>query len=130
VAKSVNKVILLGNLGKDPESKNSAGGTLRTMVSIATTERVKKGDKWEDTTEWHSVVMFGRLAEIARDYLRKGSKVFIEGRLKTHKWEGDDQQTHWRTDIIATEISLIDGNRGDARPPAAPEDSYESESPF
>lgn len=128
MSKSVNKVILLGNVGQPPESKNSPGGTLRTTVSIATNERVKRADKWEDYTEWHRVVLFGRLAEIARDYLRKGSKVFIEGRLRTYKWEDETQQTRWSTNIIAEELTLLDAR--DSRQPQPPDEDMESAVPF
>lgn len=128
MSKSVNKVILLGNVGQPPESKNLQNGTLRTMVSIATNERVKKGDAWEDHTEWHRVVFFGRLAELARDYLRKGSKVYLEGKLRTYKWEDDTQQTRWSTNIIAEEITLLDSR--DTRQPQAPDEAMESGVPF
>ena len=124
MSKSVNKVILLGNVGQAPES-TSKSGTLRTMVSLATNERVKKGDNWEDHTEWHRVVLFRRLAEIARDYVRKGSKVLIEGRLRTYKYEDEHQQTRWVTNIIAVDLVLLDGK--DNRQPDPPTESYEGE---
>lgn len=122
MSKSVNSVTLLGNVGQPPESKTSQNGTLRTTASIATNERKRVGDKWEDHTEWHSVIFFGRLAEIARDYLRKGSKVYVEGRLRTISWEDEHQQKRWRTNIVAEELVLLDGK--DGRQDAVPDEAY------
>lgn len=124
MSKSVNSVTLLGNVGQAPESKVSQNGTPRTTVSIATNERrkVPNSDKWEDHTEWHSVILFGRLAEIARDYLRKGSKVYISGRLRTISWEDDTQQKRWRTNIVANELILLDGKDNAAA--QVPEEAY------
>jgi single-strand DNA-binding protein len=119
--KSVNKVILLGNVGQPPEVKQGSG-TLRATISIATNEKVKRGDKWEDHVEWHRIVLFCRLAEIARDYLRKGSKVFIEGKLRTFHWVDDAQVTRYSTNIVATELTLLDSH--DSRQPQPPEESY------
>ena len=120
--KSVNKVILLGNVGQAPEVKDNPGGTLRAAVSIATNERKKVGEKYEDHTEWHSVIFFGRLAVIARDYLRKGSKVYISGRLRTISWEDDTQQKRWKTNIVAEELVLLDGK--DSSPAKVPDEAY------
>jgi single-strand DNA-binding protein len=124
MSKSVNSVTLLGNVGQPPESKQSQNGTLRTTVSIATNERKKvpNTDKWEDHTEWHSVIFFGRLAEIARDYIRKGSKVYISGRLRTITWEDDTQQKRWKTNIVAEELVLLDGK--DSTPAKVPDEAY------
>ncbi len=124
MSKSVNSVTLLGNVGQPPESKASQNGTQRTTVSIATNERKKvpNSDKWEDHTEWHSVIFFGRLAEIARDYLRKGSKVYISGRLHTISWEDDTQQKRWKTNIVAEELVLLDSK--DAGPAKVPDEAY------
>ena len=119
--KSVNKVILLGNVGQAPEVKDNPGGTLRAAVSIATNVRVKKGDKWEDKTEWHRVVLFGRLAEVARDYLRKGSKVYVEGKLRTYKWD-DNGTTRYSTNITVTDLNLLDSH--DSRQPQPPDEAY------
>lgn len=118
MAKSVNKVLLLGNIGQPPEVKQNTSGTLRTTVSLATNERRKVGDKWEDFTEWHRVVFFGRLAEIVRDYTRKGSKVFIEGKLRTHKWD-DNGTTRYSTNIVADDVTLLDKHERD---PGAPDE--------
>jgi single-strand DNA-binding protein len=125
MSKSVNSVTLLGNVGQPPESKKTQSGTLRTTASIATNERKKVGEKYEDHTEWHSVIFFGRLAEIACDYLRKGSKVYISGRLRTISWEDDHQQKRWRTNIVAEELVLLDGR--DDRRSAPPDEAYSEE---
>ncbi len=124
MSKSVNAVTLLGNIGQAPESKQSLNGTLRTTVSLATNERKKvpNSDKWEDHTEWHAVIFFGRLAEIARDYLRKGSKVYVSGRLRTISWEDDTQQKRWRTNIVAEELILLDGKEAIAS--KVPDEAY------
>jgi single-strand DNA-binding protein len=114
MAKSVNKVILIGNLGKDPEVKYTPQGTPVAKVTLATNERFKdKSGNWQDRTEWHNVVLWQRLAEIAGEYLKKGSKVYIEGRLQTHSW--DDKQTNqkkYMTEVIANELVLL-GGRGE-----------------
>ena len=111
MAKSVNKVILLGNLGKDPEMKSTPSGFNVARFSIATTDRVKDKDgNWQDRTEWHNVVAFQRTAEIASQYLKKGNKVYIEGRLHTDSW--DDKETgqkKYKTEIIINDLVLIGG---------------------
>jgi single-strand DNA-binding protein len=113
--KSVNKVILVGNLGKDPEVKYTPSGTPVAKLTLATNERYKdKGGEWQDRTEWHNVVLWQRLAEIAGEYLKKGSKVYIEGRLQTRSWE--DKQTNqkrYMTEIVANDLVLL-GGRGEA----------------
>lgn len=127
--KSVNKVILLGNIGQPPETKTLKNGTLLTTASVATNDRFKQGDEWKDRTEWHSVLFYGRLAEIARDYLRKGSKVYVEGRIRTDSWEDKDTgRKQWRTHVVATELTLLDSR--DNRPPEKPEESLSEEPPF
>ena len=109
--KSVNKVILLGNLGKDPEVKFTPSGTAVAKFSVATSSRYKdKSEQWQEQTEWHNVVAWARLAEIAGEYLKKGSKVYIEGRLQTHSWE--DKQTNqkkYMTEVIANDLVLLSG---------------------
>ncbi len=105
--KSVNKVILIGNLGKDPELKKTPQGTPVAKLSLATNERFKgKDGQWNDRTEWHSIVLWQRLAEIASEYLKKGGKVYIEGRLKTSSWD-DSGTKKYRTDVIATDLVLL-----------------------
>jgi single-strand DNA-binding protein len=112
--KSVNKVILLGNLGKDPEVKYTPSGTPVAKLAVATNERYKdKEGQWQDRTEWHNVVLWQRLAEIAGEYLKKGSKVYIEGKLQTRSWE--DKQTNqkkYMTEIVANDLVLL-GGRGE-----------------
>ena len=120
MSKSVNEVRLLGNVGQAPEVKES-NGTLRTTVSIATNERVKRNGNWEDHTEWHRVVFFARTAEIARDYLRKGSKVYVEGKLRTFKVE-DAGQARYFTNIVANELVLLDAH--DSKPPDVPQEGF------
>lgn len=111
---SVNKVILVGNLGKDPEVRYTANGTAMCNMSVATTHTGKSqtGERREET-EWHRVVMFNRLAEIAGEYLRKGRPVYIEGRLRTRKWQGQDGQDRYTTEIIADQMQML-GGRGDS----------------
>jgi single-strand DNA-binding protein len=113
--KSVNKVILIGNLGKDPEVKYTPGGMPIAKFSLATNERFKdKEGQWQDRTEWHNIVAFQRLAEIVGEYVKKGGKLYIEGSLRTSSW--DDKETgqkKYRTEIIANDLVLLSG-RGDA----------------
>jgi single-strand DNA-binding protein len=112
--KSVNKVILIGNLGKDPEVKYTPSGTPVAKLTLATNERYKDKDgQWQDRTEWHNVVLWQRLAEIAGEYLKKGGKVYIEGRLQTRSWE--DKQTNqkkYMTEVVASDLVLL-GGRGE-----------------
>ena len=114
--KSVNKVILIGNLGKDPEVKHTPQGTPVAKFSLATNERYKDKDgNWQDRTEWHNIVVWQRLAEIAGEYLKKGGKVYIEGRLQTRSW--DDKQTNqkkYMTEVVASDLVLL-GGRGDGQ---------------
>lgn len=127
--KSVNKVILLGNIGQAPETKTLRTGTLLTTASLATNERFKQGDEWKDRTEWHSVLFYGKLAEIARDYLHKGSKVYVEGRIRTDSWDDKDTgRKQWRTHVVATEITLLDSR--DNRQPETPAEVLDEEIPF
>jgi single-strand DNA-binding protein len=118
MSKSVNSVTLLGHIGQPPESRELKSKTLLTTASLATNERKKIGDKWEDHTEWHSLVFYGRLAEIARDYLHKGSKVYICGHLRTSSWEDDTQTKRYRTNIVVEEVVLLDSHAaGQSTPP-------------
>jgi single-strand DNA-binding protein len=114
MAKSVNKVILIGNLGKDPELKHTSSGTAVATVTLATNERFKdKGGEWQDRTEWHNVVLWGRLAEIASEYLKKGRSVYVEGRLQTRSWEDKQGQKRYTTEIVASDLVLLGGGRGE-----------------
>jgi len=144
MAKSVNKVILLGNVGKDPEIRSTGGGTMVASFGLATSFNQKDAQgNWQEQTEWHNIVAFGRTAEIVRDYVKKGSKLFIEGRIQTRNYEDKEYAGRkiYRTEIIVNDLSLLSGrddasggyNRPagapspaantDQRPPAAP-DSY------
>jgi single-strand DNA-binding protein len=108
----LNKVILIGNLGTDPEVRYLPTGAAVTNIRLATTRRWKDkqtGEK-KDTTEWHRVVFFNRLAEVAGEYLKKGTQVYVEGRIQTRKWQGPDGQDRYSTDIIAEEMHML-GNR-------------------
>src|SRR5467141_169078 len=110
---SVNKVILIGNLGRDPETRYSPDGAAITNVSIATTSQWKDkntGEKREET-EWHRVALFGKLAEIAGEYLKKGSPVYVEGRIRTRKWQDKEGQEKYSTEIVADRMQLL-GSRG------------------
>lgn len=114
MSSGVNKVILVGNLGQDPEVRYTSSGSAVANISIATTERWKdkQTNEYKDATEWHRVVLFTRLAEIAGEYLKRGSKVFIEGKLRTRKWQdsnGADRQT---TEIVADNLQMLD-RKGD-----------------
>lgn len=109
--KSVNKVILLGNLGKDPEVKYTPSGTPVAKFSLATNERFKDKDgNWQDRTEWHNITAWARTAEIAGEYLKKGSKVYIEGSLRTHSWDDKTSgQKKYMTEIIVNDLVLLSG---------------------
>jgi single-strand DNA-binding protein len=110
---SVNKVILIGNLGKDPETRYLPSGDAVTNITLATTESwkdKKSGDKQEHT-EWHRVSFFGRLAEVAGEYLKKGSPVYVEGRIRTRKWQDKEGQDRYTTEVVADRMQLL-GGRG------------------
>ena len=128
MARGINKVILIGNLGKDPETRYSQGGNPITNFSVATSDswRDKQSGEQQERTEWHNVVCFSRLAEIAGEYLRKGSKVYIEGSLRTSNWEKDGQK-HYRTEVIAREMQMLDGRGGGGGDP--PPNGFESSAP-
>jgi single-strand DNA-binding protein len=121
MARGVNKVILIGNLGKDPQQRAMPSGKAVVNFSVATTEqwRDKQTGENKEATEWHNVVMFDRLAEIAAEYLRKGSQVYIEGKIRTRKWQDKEGNDRYTTEIIANEMSML-GGRGAADRGAAP----------
>jgi single-strand DNA-binding protein len=142
MARGINKVILVGNLGADPETRYMPSGSAVTNLSIATSEST--GEQ-KDRTEWHKVAMFNRLAEIAAEYLRKGSQVYIEGKLRTRKWQDKNGQDRWTTEIIADEMQMLGGRGGgggsapmssgqDSGPPSAPPqsgpDDFDDDIPF
>ena len=110
---SVNKVILIGNLGRDPETRYMPDGGAITNISIATTEtwKDKNGDK-QEKTEWHRVAFFGKLAEIAGEYLKKGSQCYVEGRLQTRKWQDKDGQDKYTTEIVADRMQMLGSRQG------------------
>ncbi|MCH8137296.1 MAG: single-stranded DNA-binding protein [Proteobacteria bacterium] len=114
MARGVNKVILVGNLGSDPETRYMPSGDAVTNISVATTEswKDKQTGEQKEKTEWHRVVMFRRLGEIAAEYLRKGSQVYIEGKLRTNKWKDRDGNDRYTTEIIADEMQMLGGRGG------------------
>ncbi|MGD8559253.1 MAG: single-stranded DNA-binding protein [Gammaproteobacteria bacterium] len=116
MARGINKVILIGNLGADPEVKYMPSGDPVTNIRLATSETWKDKSTGENVekTEWHRVVFFKRLAEIAGEYLKKGSKVYVEGRLQTRKWQGQDGQDRYTTEIVANEMQMLDSRGGSA----------------
>lgn len=116
MAKGINKVILIGNLGKDPETRYMPSGGAVTNVTVATSESWKDKDgQRQERTEWHKVVFFNKLAEIAGEYLKKGSKVYIEGALRTRSYDKDGQK-HYTTEIVASEMQMLDGKGGGGSP--------------
>ena len=102
----MNKAIIYGNLGQDPESRTTASGTVVCNLRVAVNERVKRGDNWEDHVEWFSVAVFGRTAENCTQYLRKGSKVLIEGKIRTRKWQDKEGNDRWSTEIIGDRVTF------------------------
>ena len=110
---SVNKVILVGNLGRDPETRYTTGGDAVTNIRVATTDtwKDKNGEK-QEKTEWHRVAFFGKLAEIAGEYLKKGSQVYVEGRLQTRKWQDKDGQDKYTTEIVANAMQMLGSRQG------------------
>ena len=120
----INKVILVGNLGQDPEVKYTAGGAAVTTLSLATSESWKDKDTGSDQekTEWHRVVLWRRLAEIAGEYLKKGSKVYIEGQLQTRKWE-QDGQTRYTTEVVGRDMQFLDSRGSSSSDSSSYDDS-------
>jgi len=116
MARGVNKVILVGNLGADPETRTMPSGTTVTNIRIATSEswKDKASGAQQERTEWHSIALFGRLGEIAAEYLRKGSQVFVEGRLRTRKWQDKQGNDRFTTEIVADNMQMLGGRSGGA----------------
>lgn len=111
---SLNKVMLIGNLGKDPEVRYTTSGTAVASFSLATSERFKnRSGDWEDRTEWHNVTLWGRLAEIAGEYLAKGRTVYVEGRLQTRKWQDREGRDRYTTEVVADKMQMLGGGRGE-----------------
>lgn len=117
MARGVNKVILVGNLGGDPEVRYMPNGNAVTNITVATSEswKDKQTGNQEERTEWHKIVFFNKLAEISGEYLRKGSKVYIEGSLRTRKWQDDSGADRYSTEIVASEMQMLD-SKGDSTP--------------
>ncbi len=150
MARGINKVIIVGNLGGDPETRYMPSGSAVTNLTVATNEswKDKQTGEQKDRTEWHKVAMFNRLAEIAAEYLRKGSQVYIEGKLRTRKWQDKNGQDRWTTEIVADEMQMLGGRGGagggggsapmssgqDSGPPSSPPqtgpDDFDDDIPF
>lgn len=115
MSKGLNKVLIIGNLGTAPEVRYTQNGMAIAVLSVATTEtwKDKQTGEQREQTEWHRVVMYRRLAEIVEKYLRKGSKVYIEGKLQTRKWTGEDSIERYTTEVVANEMQMLDGPRND-----------------
>jgi single-strand DNA-binding protein len=116
MARGINKVILIGNLGADPETRYMPSGGAVTNLRLATSEnwKDKNTGEMQERTEWHRVVLFGKLAEIAAEYVRKGSKVYIEGRLQTRKWQDKEGRDNYTTEIVANDMQMLDSRGGGA----------------
>ena len=150
MARGVNKVILLGNVGRDPETRYAQNGTAVTRFSIATSEiwKDRSSGEQQERTEWHNIVCFARLAEVAGEYLKKGSKVYVEGSLRTRKWQGQDGQDRYTTEIVASEMQMLDSRGGgsasfdapqsqgaprsqpSSAPASAPDNDFDDDIPF
>jgi single-strand DNA-binding protein len=131
MARGVNKVILVGNLGADPETRSMPSGMTVTNIRIATSEswKDKASGAQQERTEWHSIALFGRLGEIAAEYLRKGSQVFVEGKLRTRKWQDKQGNDRFTTEIIADNMQMLGGRAGAASGAGAAERSAPSSAP-
>lgn len=131
MARGINRVILIGNCGNDPETKYMPSGGAVTNITLATSEswKDKTTGAQQDRTEWHRVVFFNKLAEIAGEYLRKGSKVFIEGSLRTRKWQGQDGQDRYTTEIVASDMQMLDGKQASGAPTPAKEKPQDFQAP-
>ena len=110
MARDLNKVMLIGRLGSDPDVRYTQAGKAVATLSVATTSSIKRGEKWEDETEWHRVVAWDRLAEVAGEYMHKGTLLFVEGRLKTRKWQDRDGNDKYTTEVIAFTLSMLGSN--------------------
>jgi single-strand DNA-binding protein len=114
MARGVNKAIIVGTLGQDPEMRYTANGSAVANISVATNEtwKDKSTGEAQERTEWHRIVMFGKLAEIAQQYLKKGSQAYFEGRIQTRKWQDRDGNDRWSTEIVANEMQMLGGRSG------------------
>src|SRR5690606_6100461 len=129
---SLNKVQLIGRLGADPETRSMPNGSAVTNVRIATNESWKDRETGErqERAEFHNVVMFGRLAEVAAEYLRKGSQCYVEGKLRTRKWQDRDGNDRYTTEIVANELVMLGGGRRSEQPKQAEADDFGDDIPF
>lgn len=133
---SVNKVILVGNLGADPDIRTTGGGTKVGDLRIATTDRKKVGDNWENHTEWHSVTVFGKLADNVERFCKKGKQLYIEGKLETQKWTDKEGRDRFTTKVIASEVKFLgeapkrDGAQAKPQEQAEQHPGYNDEIPF
>jgi single-strand DNA-binding protein len=123
MSRGINKVILVGNLGADPETRYMPSGSAVTNLRLATSDswKDKQTGEQQERTEWHRVAMFGRLAEIAAEYLHKGSQVYIEGSLRTRKWQDKDGNDRYSTEIVANEMQMLGGRADQSAPARAPQ---------
>ena len=132
MSRGVNKVILLGRLGKDPEMRYAPSGTAIATFSLATNHRQKSQDgEWVDKTEWHNLIAFGKTAEIAGEYLKKGRELYVEGRLQTSSWEDQQGQKKYKTEIVVSDLQMI-GPKGDvssSSPSEKPAETTQSSAP-
>ena len=138
MARGVNKVIIVGNMGADPEMRYTASGAAVANLNVATSEewKDKQAGEKKEKTEWHRVVMFGKLAEIAGEYVKKGQQIYLEGKLQTRKWQGQDGQDRYTTEIVANEMQMLggkpQGGQGQRQAPQqqqAPQ-GYDESTPF
>lgn len=127
MARGINKVILIGNLGADPEARVMANSTPVTNISIATSESWtdRNTNQKQEKTEWHRVVFYGRLAEVVAQYLRKGSKVYVEGKLRTRRWQDNTGVDRYMTEIIASEMQMLDSRSGGNQQPKQADHGYQ-----
>jgi len=135
MARGINKVILVGNLGNDPEVRYGANGAAIANITVATSDSWKDKNTGEqvEKTEWHRVVGFNRVGEIMGEYLKKGSKVYIEGKLQTRKWQDKDGQDRYTTEIVANEMQMLDGKGDNSAPQPAPQQrapDFDDDIPF
>ncbi|HEY7741241.1 MAG TPA: single-stranded DNA-binding protein [Steroidobacteraceae bacterium] len=128
---SVNKVIIVGNLGADPETRYLPSGEAVTNIRVATTDRWKDKTSGEmkEATEWHRIAFFGKLATIAGEYLKKGSQVYVEGRIRTRKWQDKEGQDRYTTEIVCNEMQMLGGRGGGAQAASAPVDRVADRAP-
>ena len=131
MARGVNKVILVGNLGNDPDIRYTAGGAAVANISLATAEswKDKNSGEQQERTEWHRIVFFGRLAEIVGEYLRKGSQVYVEGRLQTRKWQDKEGHDRYTTEIVANEMQMLGSKSGGSGAYESAPQSHQSNAP-